>query len=164
MQWGNFLAQDVVFWLYEISNIGTEIYDQTVFGTLVGTYVGADGDEWNDDVSFFDVREAITYTWDFDNNIRPSANPAWLPNPDEVGYIAYAFLESPGNSFDGIDNDGDNKSFCNAKYFEETDFEPRTINAGSKVILIDPITFERSNFISSFADYRNCSYRWGIVF
>ncbi|MDX1701612.1 MAG: hypothetical protein R3250_13385, partial [Melioribacteraceae bacterium] len=106
LQWSNFLAQDVVFWLYEISNTGTELYDQTVFGTLVGTYVGADGDEWNDDVSFFDIREAITYTWDFDNNIRPSANPAWLPNPDEVGYIAYAFLESPGNPFDGIDNDG----------------------------------------------------------
>lgn len=152
LQWSNFLAQDVVFWLYEISNIGTEIYDQTVFGTLVGTYVGAEGDEWNDDVSFFDIREAITYTWDFDNNIRPSANPAWLPNADEVGYIAYAFLESPGNQFDGIDNDGDNKDFSSAKYFEEADFESRTINAGSKLILIDPVTFERSNYIVPSSD------------
>lgn len=146
LQWNNFLAQDVVFWLYEISNIGTEIYDQTVFGTLVGTYVGADGDEWNDDVSFFDIREAITYSWDFDDNIRPTANPRWLPNPDEVGYIAYAFLESPGNQFDGIDNDGDNIDFTNASFFSESDFSPRTINSGDKIVLIDPVTFVREHF------------------
>ena len=146
LQWNNFLAQDVIFWLYEISNIGTETYDQTVFGTLVGTYVGAEGDEWNDDVSFFDIREAITYSWDFNNSIRPSANPRWLPNPNEVGYIAYAFLESPGNQFDGIDNDGDNKSYTSAEYFEESDFESRTINAGDKLILIDVQTFKRNEF------------------
>ncbi|MBN1300026.1 MAG: hypothetical protein JW995_02325 [Melioribacteraceae bacterium] len=146
LQWNNFLAQDVVFWLYEISNIGTETYDQTVFGTLVGTYVGAEGDEWNDDVSFFDIRQAITYSWDFDNYIRPSANPRWLPNPSEVGYIAYAFLESPGNQFDGIDNDGDNRSYTNAEYFTEDDFEARTVSAGEKVVLIDAGTFERSYF------------------
>lgn len=147
LQWNNFLAQDVVFWLYEISNIGLETYDQTVFGTLVGTYVGADGDEWNDDVSFFDIREAITYSWDFDDNIRPSANPRWLPNPDEVGYIAYAFLESPGNQFDGIDNDGDNRDFTNAPFFSEDDFQPRTINAGDKLILISANnSFHRTEF------------------
>ncbi len=148
LQWNNFLAQDVVFWLYEISNIGTETYDQTVFGTLVGTYVGADGDEWNDDVSFFDVREAITYSWDFDSNIRPSANPRWLPNPNEVGYIAYAFLESPGNQFDGIDNDADARNFNSAApFFTEEDFEPRTLQAGDKLILIDNSNgFERTEF------------------
>jgi hypothetical protein len=146
LQWNNFLAQDVIFWLYEISNIGTEIYDQTVFGTLVGTYVGADGDEWNDDASFFDVRESITYSWDFDNNIRPSANPRWLPTPNDVGYIAYAFLESPGNQFDGIDNDGDNRTFTSANFFEESDFNSRTVQAGEKLILIDKDTFERSSF------------------
>ncbi len=145
LQWNNFLAQDVIFWLYEITNFGTGTFDQTVFGALVGTYVGGDGDEWNDDVSFFDIRESITYSWDFDNNIRPSANPRWLPNPDEVGYIAYAFLESPGNQFDGIDNDGDNRNFTNAPFFTEEDFEERTLNAGDRVVIIDPQTFERSS-------------------
>jgi len=147
LQWNNFLAQDVIFWLYEIHNIGTETYDQTVFGTLVGTYVGGDGDEWNDDASFFDIRESITYSWDFDGNIRPSANPRWLPTPNDVGYVAYAFLESPGNQFDGIDNDGDNVNFTSAKFFEETDFAPRTVQSGEKLILIDKDTFERSEFI-----------------
>lgn len=137
LQWANFLAQDVVFWLYEIENVGTTLYEQTVFGALVGTYVGAEGDEWNDDVSFFAVRDDITYSWDFDGNIRKSANPRWQPNPDEVGYIAYAFLESPGNSFDGIDNDFDNANFStSAPLFSEDDFLPRVLDAGDEIVLI----------------------------
>ncbi len=147
LQWNNFLAQDVVFWLYEIQNIGKTTYEQTVFGTLVGTYVGAEGDEWNDDVSFFQVRDAITYSWDFDKNIRPSANPRWQPNANSVGYIAYAFLESPGNSSDGIDNDGDNRQFSNsAAYFSENDFMPKTLKAGDKLILVDE-AYKRSTYV-----------------
>lgn len=52
LQWSNFLAQDVIFWLYNIKNDGTESYDQAVFGTIVGTYVGVEDPEWNDDASF----------------------------------------------------------------------------------------------------------------
>lgn len=143
-QWSNFLAQDVVFWLYNIKNDGTSAYAKAVFGTIVGTYVGVEDPEWNDDASFFNVRESITYTWDFNNYISPSANPQWKPDPTQVGYISYAFLESPGNPFDGVDNDGDNENFGTSPYFEEADFSTRTINAGDKLILIDQATFERS--------------------
>lgn len=151
LQWSNFLAQDVVFWLYNIKNDGTENYDQAVFGVLVGTYVGVETPEWNDDVSFFDIRESITYTWDFDRYISPSANPRWLPNPTQVGYIAYAFLESPGNEYDGIDNDADNFKGYNcfvpsANKFVEADFNPRTVRPGDKLILIDKNTFQRTVF------------------
>ncbi|AFH48199.1 Hypothetical protein IALB_0487 [Ignavibacterium album JCM 16511] len=151
LQWSNFLAQDVIFWLYNIKNDGTENYDQAVFGVLVGTYVGVESPEWNDDVSFFDIREAITYTWDFDHYISPSANPKWLPDPTQVGYIAYAFLESPGNEYDGIDNDADNSKgydcfVQSANYFTEADFQPRTVQAGQKLILIDKNTFQRTTF------------------
>ncbi|MBK7631356.1 MAG: hypothetical protein IPJ23_11770 [Ignavibacteriales bacterium] len=150
LQWSNFLAQDVVFWLYNIKNDGTETYDQAVFGTVVGTYVGVEDPEWNDDASFFNVRESITYTWDFDHYINPAANPKWLPDPTQVGYIAYAFLESPGNSFDGIDNDGDNATIGTANYFAAEDFpnvsEVPAIVAGDKLILIDKTTYERTSF------------------
>jgi hypothetical protein len=151
LQWSNFLAQDVVFWLYNIKNDGTENYDQAVFGVLVGTYVGVENPEWNDDVSFFDIREAITYTWDFDRYISPAANPKWLPDPTQVGYIAYAFLESPGNEYDGIDNDADNDDGYDcfspfATNFVEADFQPRTVQAGQKLILIDKNTFQRTTF------------------
>ena len=147
LQWANFLAQDVIFWVYKIKNDGTTTYDQTVFGTLVGTYVGGSGDEYNDDASFFDIREAITYTWDFDHYVRPTANPKWLPNASAVGYISYGFLESPGNGVDGIDNDGDNSKFNgSAKYFTADDFNPHTVKAGDKLILIDKNTFKRTAF------------------
>lgn len=151
LQWSNFLAQDVIFWLYNIKNDGTENYDQAVFGVLVGTYVGVENPEWNDDVSFFDIREAITYTWDFDRYISPSANPRWLPDPTQVGYIAYAFLESPGNEYDGIDNDADNDNGYDcyspfATNFVEADFQPRTVQAGQKLVLIDKNTFQRTAF------------------
>jgi hypothetical protein len=150
LQWSNFLAQDVVFWLYNIKNDGLESYDQAVFGTLVGTYVGVEAPEYSDDASFFNVRESITYTWDFDRYINPAANPKWLPDPTQVGYIAYAFLESPGNPFDGIDNDGDNSDVGTASYFTETDFlgvaDVPAITAGDRLILIDKNTFERTSF------------------
>ncbi|MBP9119982.1 MAG: hypothetical protein KBF59_03870 [Ignavibacterium sp.] len=149
-QWSSFVAQDVMFWLYNIKNDGTESYDQAAFGTLIGTYVGVEDPEWNDDASFFNVRESITYTWDFDKYINPAANPQWLPNPTQVGYIAYAFLESPGNGYDGIDNDGDNSGIGTGNYFAETDFpsitEVPAISSGDNLILIDKNTFERSSF------------------
>jgi hypothetical protein len=144
LQWSDFLAQDVIFWLYQITNVGSTDYDQVTFGTLVGTYVGLPGDEWNDDASFFNIRDNITYTWDYDQYVRPTANPDWV-NPHEVGYIAYSFLESPGNKYDGIDNDGDSKEM--SSFFAEEDFNPRTLSAGDKLILIDKDTYERTEFI-----------------
>lgn len=152
-QWSNFLAQDVLFWLYNIKNDGTETYDQAVFGTLVGTYVGVEAPEYDDDASYFDVRENITYTWDFNHYISPSANPKWLPDPTQVGYVAYAFLESPGNGFDGIDNDGDDRKTGLAPYFKAADFSSLTtvppiapVAAGDKLVLIDKNSFERTLF------------------
>ncbi len=73
LQWNQFLAQDNIFWLYEITNTGTTLYDKVVFGMLVGTYVGVtgnspSGEEYNDDWSFYDAKENITYTGDYDRN------------------------------------------------------------------------------------------------
>ena len=153
LQWSNFLAQNVIFWLYDFTNDGTTLYPQAVFGTLVGTYVGGRGDEANDDASFFDVRNSITYSWDIEPGmgieyVRPEANPYWQPNPFAVGYIAYAFLESPGDDIDGIDNDGDNAKYDNtAPYFTENDFKPHIVQAGDELILIDKNTYKRTPFI-----------------
>ena len=44
--------------------------------------------------------EWITYSWDSDD----------IGNQGQkVGYVGYSFLESPGNPFDGIDNDDDSR-------------------------------------------------------
>jgi hypothetical protein len=139
MQWAQFLAKDNIFWLYEITNTGTTDYDRVVFGMLVGTYVGVTGTddspgEYDDDWSFYDVVENITYTGDFPRDNR--RNPLWQ---GPVGMVGYAFLESPGNPFDGIDNDGDAEfspegSF--APLFTATSFDSTLINPGDRIILI----------------------------
>ncbi|UCE20253.1 MAG: hypothetical protein JSV84_07930 [Gemmatimonadota bacterium] len=146
MQWRQFLAQDCIFWLYEITNTSTTDYSKVVFGMLVGTYVGVtsteDYSEYDDDYSFFDVERDLTYTADFDDNA--SRNPLWT---GEVGVVGYAFLESPGNPFDGIDNDRDADSHptipATGPLFEASDFDSTLINAGDQIVLIDD-AFQRT--------------------
>ena len=140
MQWRDFLAQDNIFWLYEITNTSTTDYAQVVFGMLVGTYVGVtsteDFREYDDDYSFYDVEEDIVFTADFDDDA--SRNPLWT---GEVGVVGYAFLESPGNEHDGIDNDGDADANplvpAIGPYFTEESFKPRLLNEGDVIVLID---------------------------
>ncbi|MBT3664223.1 hypothetical protein HOI27_05160 [bacterium] len=137
MQWQQFLAQDCIFWLYEVKNTSTTDYDKVVFGMLVGTYVGVTSTEstgeYDDDWSFFDVNENLTFTGDFDNNV--SRNPKWV---GPVGMVGYSFLESPGNPYDGIDNDGDyQKSGMSAPVFTEENFDSsEVLNIGQKIITI----------------------------
>ncbi len=141
MQWAQFLAQDNIFWLYEIANTGTTSYDRVVFGMLVGTYIGVTGSdgspqEYDDDWSFYDVFTNITYTADFDRNT--GRNPRWNQR-FPVGMVGYAFLESPGNPFDGIDNDGDADSTTIGQaspVFESTSFDSTVIAAGARIILV----------------------------
>lgn len=148
MQWQQFLAQDCLFWLYEVTNTSTTNYTKATFGMLVGTLVGATGErdfgEADDDWSFFDVNDDITYTGDYDEDV--SRNPRWV---GDVGMVGYAFLESPGNPFDGIDNDGDYLDYEGATFvpvFEEEDFDSSLVNVSDKVILIDD-DYNRSEYI-----------------
>ncbi len=153
MQWAQFLAQDVIFWLYEVTNTSTTDYDQIVFGMLVGTYIGVTGTddrpgEYDDDWSFFDVERDLTFTGDYDNNVSRNSN--WVGN--DVGMVGYAFLESPGNPFDGIDNDRDAVDYGDADIFEQEDFEDRILNQGDELILIDDQFNRTSHFLGAGPD------------
>lgn len=132
-QWSHFLAEDAIFWLYDIKNEGTTIYRKAAFGTVVGTLAGGDGDS-QDDLGYFDVNDWITYSWDSDGKGNKG---------QKVGYVGYAYLESPGNPFDGIDNDGDSPD-PNSPTFTIADFDSVTYRAGDKIVLIDPVTYERT--------------------
>ena len=142
LQWAQFLAKDNIFWLYEISNTGTTTYNKMVFGMLVGTYVGVtsteDYQEYSDDWSFYDPTQNITYTGDFKAiNGQPMKNPLWVGG---TGLVGYAFLESPGNPYDGIDNDGDADSSAagiSAPRFTSTDFDTTVLTVGKKIVLIN---------------------------
>ncbi len=140
LQWNQTLAQDNIFWLYEIDNTGTTTYNRVIFGMLVGTYVGVSGPasdryaEYDDDWSFYDVTENITYTGDYPRD--NSRNPFWQ---GPVGMVGYAFLESPGNPFDGIDNDDDAGKYAAGALlpkFVAADFDSLAVRVGDKLVSI----------------------------
>ncbi len=107
-QWSHALAEDVTFWLYDITNTSDIDYDKVGFGMVCGTLVGGDGDS-GDDINQFDREEEFTYTEDNDDNGASGWVPVH-PGVRDVGIVGYAFLESPGNNVDWIDNDGDSPS------------------------------------------------------
>ena len=100
LQWSHVLAEDCIFWLYDITNIGTYNHNKVVFGEVFDGFIGGFGDEHDDNASFDPTGDMdITYSWDNDG----IGVGGWSP----VGYFGYAFLESPGDATDGIDNDED---------------------------------------------------------
>ena len=98
-QWAHVLAEDVIFWHYDICNIGDNDLKKVYFGMYMDNGVGGPDDSL-DDGAFYDTKVDITYAWDCDFQ----GQPGWVDIP---GYVGYAFLESPGNPWDGIDNDED---------------------------------------------------------
>lgn len=96
-QWSNPEAKDMIFFEYDISNISD--YDLTTCGfgyredLAVGDEHGPD-----DDLGYFNKDLDMAYAWDWDGVGVGGYKP---------GTIGFAFLESPGNPWDNIDNDGD---------------------------------------------------------
>ncbi len=110
-QWSNPQAGNVIFWHYDITNEGTTTYDDNViFGLYMDSGVGGpalscDGVfESDDDNAFFDKSLGLdlVYTWDTYGHGVDLASRC-----SETGYMGYAYLETPGNQFDGLDNDLD---------------------------------------------------------
>jgi len=133
LQWAQVLAQDVLFFIYDITNIGTTTYDKVVFSIICGYMAGGDGE---DDNCTFDRSINLTYTWDYDG----IGSGGWSP----VDIAGCAFLESPGNFRDGIDNDGDG-AMGSGKTITEEMFKPAQLAAGQDVVVISyGNNFERS--------------------
>ena len=98
-QWSQVLAQDNIFWHYELQNISQRDYPKTLFAQYVDWGIGGvGGSDFNSGA--FDLDLDISYSW----SELPYGQPGnWSP----VGVAGYAFLQSPGNSTDHIDNDHD---------------------------------------------------------
>ena len=98
-QWSQVLAEDVIFWLYEITNMGTMDYTKTLFAQYVDWGIGGH-DNSSNNAGDYNTDLNLSYAW----SIVPFGSPGnWSP----VGYTGYAFLESPGIADDNIDNDHD---------------------------------------------------------
>lgn len=157
LQWSQFLAQDAMFYIYELTNTSTTTYPRVSVGLAVGTAAGESGvsgsGDTQDDLAFFDQANRIVYSWDADGTNADG---------NDVGYVGYAFMESPGDPNDGIDNDGDGDPLIlNVEGFPyvdpalagihntfvRSDFDDRVISAGDPIITIDLQTGERSSVI-----------------
>lgn len=113
-QWANPQAGNVVFWHYDITNEGTTDYnDNIMFGLYMDSGVGGSAlscdniYESDDDNAYFNRRFGdqvinLVYTWDNRGHGRDLAGSC-----SRTGYLGYAYLETPGNSTDGKDNDED---------------------------------------------------------
>ena len=109
-QWANPQAQNVIFWHYDIVNEGTTTYDDIIFGLyndsgVGGSAISCDGTpESDDDNAFYNTEFGLNlvYTWDKSGRgVNLNSNCA------STGYLGYAYLETPGNPFDLLDNDED---------------------------------------------------------
>ena len=99
-QWSHVLAEDVIFWHFDIVNISDHNYDTCAFGFLSDPGVGAAGDGSEPSNSaYFKKAYDICYAF--------APGGVGYPTNWKTGYYGYAFLESPGNPWDGLDNDND---------------------------------------------------------
>ncbi|HED07414.1 MAG TPA: hypothetical protein ENI57_04805 [Ignavibacteria bacterium] len=99
MAWSQFLVQDVVYLINFIRNDGTQDIPKMGVTVWFADFVGGNGDS-QDDIADFNLIENILWSRDQDNRAPTFGS-------DPVGIVALSFLETPGNSTDRIDNDGD---------------------------------------------------------
>ncbi len=98
-QWSQVLAEDVIFWYYEITNMGTYDYERTLFAQYVDWGIGGHDNSSNNAGDYNELLD-MSYAW----SVVPFGSPGnWSP----VGLSGYAFLESPGVPDDSRDNDAD---------------------------------------------------------
>jgi len=96
-QWANTEAQDIVFWEYNVANVSDYNLPTSGFGYFVDNSIGGDQSGENE-VGYRDKLLDLSYVWE-----RYGAGEGGrMP-----GTMGYAYLESPGMPYDGIDNDDD---------------------------------------------------------
>lgn len=146
LAWTQVLINDVVFLIHDIKNDGTKVIDKASFLIFLADYVGGDG---TDDYPFVDLQTDIAFLTD---NDRIGTEPF---GRDPVGVASIKYIETPGNQVDGIDNDGDCDVYSNLQaaiggdveqripHFTEADFPARNLTPGNKIVLIEPVTFNR---------------------
>jgi len=96
-QWSHVLAEDIIFWHYDIVNISDHDYDTTCFGFYTDPGVGGTNNTGNS--ARYSTKLDLTYAW--------CPGGLGVPGNWKTGYVGYAYLESPGNALNHIDDDED---------------------------------------------------------
>ncbi|NOZ74749.1 MAG: hypothetical protein GXO90_05145 [FCB group bacterium] len=113
-QYAASVAEDIIFFQYTVTNVSEKRLNKVVIGMIGDPHIGGAGDFADDYAGFvnqdgidsytgdqLDVKSMV-YCWDKEG----SGNDFNIPW-DELGWLGYKFLESPGLANDGIDNDHD---------------------------------------------------------
>ncbi|MCX6120920.1 MAG: hypothetical protein NTX44_04830 [Ignavibacteriales bacterium] len=130
LQWSKGLVQDALFVITDFKNIGTYQHNKVVFGYKIGNNIGdtRQGSDAGDGASY-DIANNLAWSWD-DNGIGAVG---W--GPGYTGVFGACFLESPGDPYDGIDNDNDGKNgpgpTINLGMFK------KVLTANEQIVLID---------------------------
>jgi hypothetical protein len=137
LQWAKAAVEDGIFCLYDLKNIGTHLHDKMVFGFKIGNNMGESttGADAGDDRAAYDRDLDLAYMWDDDD--LGAGN--WSP----VGYMGGAFLESPGNPYDGIDNDNDGRNYPGPTITTDM-FQQKILSPNDTIVLINYTTFDRA--------------------
>ncbi len=112
-QWSNALAENTIFFVYTITNVSDKRLDTVFFGIYGDPDVGGGSPENKDDHGFF-VPPYSLDTVDVSSVPVYARSMVYFYDPDAVGnfglplgYLGCKFLESPGNSVNNFDDDGD---------------------------------------------------------
>ncbi len=112
-QWSNALAENTIFFVYTITNTSDKDLDSVFFGIYGDPDIGGGSPENKDDHGFF-VPPYTTDSMSVANIPVYARSMVYFWDPDmkgagglKAGFLGCKFLESPGNTSDGIDNDGD---------------------------------------------------------
>ncbi|MBC8181379.1 hypothetical protein H8E88_09660 [candidate division KSB1 bacterium] len=99
-QWNNAQTRDALFWEYNISNVSDYDITQVAFGYWVDNAIGDNiaGSGEDDELGYFDTKIDMAYSWDIDGIGQGGFR---------TGTMGFAYLESPGLGYDGVDNDED---------------------------------------------------------
>jgi hypothetical protein len=108
LAWSQILIDDVIFHIHGVKNDGSSDIRQVAFSTWLADLVGGDS---QDDIPFFDLIEDVAFMTDADG-----IGDEFFGS-DPVGQAAFAFLETPGNAVDRIDNDGDGSTAPTCRSF-----------------------------------------------
>ncbi len=94
-QWASILAEDIFITTYDVTNISRKDLPRTIIAMMVDYDIAG---QTGDNQALFDTIDDITYQW---------LKRDLVLNGFRVGYAGVGFLESPGISEDGVDNDSD---------------------------------------------------------
>ena len=98
-QWSQVLAEDVIFWYYEITNMGTTDYPKTLFAQYVDWGIGGH-DNSSNNAGSYNKQLNISYAWSTVSYGSPGQwSSGWLFRvrlPGEPGHLRRPDRQRPG--------------------------------------------------------------------